>query len=335
MADIYREVINLSIRLTEKYRPKTWDDVVGRDKIIKKIRAVIGREDRWGLTPFLFVGITPGCGKTTIAELIAKQLGLKMHEFNASDERGINFIRNKIKQLSEYMAGIVIFLDEADSLTPEAQNALRRIMEKSKNAVFILTGNYEDRIIDPILSRCSIHRFAPLSKSAIEKRIIHIIRNEKISLGGVTPENRERVKAGINALIDRANGDLRTAIHELEQIIDETGTITPESVATLSDATSLHVMALRYALGGNFEAAKDTIEKAHVEGAYNPRLTFRELYKALESVDDKQIRIRLYSKLGEIEANSKRGSDPIIQVIAFMAYVWTMPHRAKCPLLSA
>lgn len=323
----------MSTRLTEKYRPSNWSEVVGQTDIVNSIKANIKNKDKLGMPHYLFVGPTPGTGKTTIAVLIAKSLGVSFHEFNASDERGIDFIREEIKRLAQYRGERVVFLDEADQLTSPAQNALRRIVEQTEGTVFIFTGNYEDQIIDAMKSRCVIHRFPPLTDQDVESKIVEIIKGEKVKLDADTPEKQQRVRAGIARLVETSNGDLRTAINNLMKIIDDGLNISPESVAILEDATPLHALALKYALEGNFVAAKDTIEKAHVEGKYNSRMTFKELYKALDTVEDKEVRIRLFSKLGEVEQNSKRGSDPIIQIVAFMAYVWLVPHLSKCPVL--
>ncbi len=318
------------MRLVEKYRPQKWDDIVGQEKIIKSIRATLKRN--WGQPHYLFIG-PPGNGKTSVAEVMAKELDYDFHEFNASDERGIDFIRDEIKKLSQFKGARIIFLDESDQLTDAAQHAMRRIMEQTEESVFVLTGNDEYKIIDAIKSRCAIFRFPPLKYEDVEKKLIEIIRGEDIALGADTKEKQDQVRAGLKRLIDRSQGDLRTAINDLEKIIDAGGQITPESVAVLGEAASLHVVALRYALDGNFEAAKDTIEKAHISGRFDSRLTFRELYKALETVEPKEVRIRLYSKLGEVEANAKRGSDPIIQIIAYLAYAWVCPHLTGCPVL--
>ncbi len=318
------------MRLVEKYRPKKWEDIVGQEKVIKSIRATLKRN--WGLPHYLFLG-APGCGKTSVAEVMAKELGLDFHEFNASDARGIDFIREEIKRLSQFKGARIIFLDESDQLTDAAQHAMRRIMEQTEESVFILTGNDEWKIIDAIKSRCAIFRFPPLKHEDVEKKLIEIIRGEGIALDADTEEKQNQVRAGLKRLIERSQGDLRAAINDLEKIVDAGGQITPESVAVLGEASSLHVIALKYALSGNFEAAKDTIEKAHVEGRYDSRLTFKELYKALETIENREWKIRLYSKLGEIEANAKRGSDPIIQIIAFLAYAWVVPHLSQCPVL--
>ena len=320
-------------RLVEKYRPREWSEVVGQEDIVSTIRSNLARKERWGLPHYLFIGPTSGTGKTTIGMLIAKELKIDFHEFNASDERGIDFIRDEIKRLSQYKGMRIVFLDEADNLTADAQQAMRRIMEQTEETIFILTGNEEWKIIDAIKSRCSIFRFPRLSDKDVEKKIVEIIKKESIALGADTPEKQTAVREGLRRLVVKSGGDLRTAINDLEKIVNEHGQITPESVAVLEDATSLHVVALKYALDGNFTAAKAEIEKAHIEGKFDSRNTFRELYKALETIEDEEIKIRLYEKLGTVESNSKRGSDVLIQILAFIAYAWLIPHLSRCPVL--
>jgi len=148
------------MRLTEKYRPKNWDELVGQDEIIKSIREAL--KNPIGIPHFLFVG-PAGVGKTTTAYLIARELKVPIIEFNASDERGIDTIRTKIKQLASIRGKRIILLDEADNMTADAQQALRRIMERTMGTIFILVGNTEYKIIDPIKSRCAIYRFKKLS----------------------------------------------------------------------------------------------------------------------------------------------------------------------------
>jgi len=321
------------MRLTEKYRPHTWEDVLGQPEIINAIRSNIERQSDWGLPHYLFVSPTPGTGKTTVARLIADMTKTPFFEFNASDDRGIDFVRIEVKRLSQFSGKRIIILEEADSLTPEAQHALRRIMEQTNGTTFILTGNHEYKIIDAIRSRCSIHRFKPLDPEIIRSKLIDVIKHENISIDMSNDESRKQVRDAIVLLTENANGDLRTALNNLEKIIDSNLSITPESVLSLQGSTDMHAIALSYAISGNFNACKDTIEKAYIEGGFNPILTFKQLYSAIDNISDQNIRIRLYSKLGDIEANSKLGCDPIIQIISFMAYAWVTPHLTSCPVL--
>ena len=157
----------------EKYRPQTLDEVVGHEAIIERLKSYVERDD---LNHMLFAG-PAGVGKTTSSIAIARELygedwEQQFLELNASDERGIDVVRERVKSFARTSFGgpsyRIIFLDEADALTAEAQAALRRTMEQfSNNVRFILSCNYSSQIIDPIQSRCTVFRFAPLSEEAV------------------------------------------------------------------------------------------------------------------------------------------------------------------------
>ncbi|PIO01478.1 Replication factor C small subunit, partial [Candidatus Pacearchaeota archaeon CG09_land_8_20_14_0_10_30_9] len=167
---------------TEKYRPKNFDEVVGQDGIIKRIKALT---NSLNIPHLLFAG-PAGTGKSTLALIVVKELfGENWREnyleLNASDERGINIVREKVKNFARTkslgnVSFKVIFLDEADALTPEAQQALRRTMENySATCRFILSCNYSSKIIDPIQSRCAIFRFKLLEKKDVDKYLKRIV----------------------------------------------------------------------------------------------------------------------------------------------------------------
>jgi len=159
----------------EKYRPKDFEEVIGLDRRIKSIVD----ED---IPHLLFVG-PPGIGKTTTARIIADKLNAEMIELNASDDRGIDIIRTKIKDFARMKTQNIkiILLDEADGLTSEAQNSLRRVMELYYSSTrFILTANSITKIIDPLKSRCSVFEFHPPKKKDILKRMMFILENEKV-----------------------------------------------------------------------------------------------------------------------------------------------------------
>ncbi|RLF54191.1 MAG: replication factor C small subunit, partial [Thermoplasmata archaeon] len=170
---------------TEKYRPKTLSELVGQKEIIQRLMAIV---ESGNIPHFLFTG-PAGTGKTTSALALARQLFGEdkwrdnFQELNASDERGIQVVRTKIKSFARAapLGGAdfkVIFLDEADSLTADAQAALRRTMERYSNTCrFILSCNYSSRIIPPIQSRCSVMRFAPLKKEDIREYLGRIEKN--------------------------------------------------------------------------------------------------------------------------------------------------------------
>jgi len=320
------------VRLTEKYRPQKWDDVIGQDRVVNALKKIANRG--WSLPHMLFVG-PPGSGKTSVANMLGNVLDLPVLEYNASDDRGIEFIREEVKKQAQYKVEQIIFLDESDQLTSAAQHAMRRIMERTKSAIFILAGNDEWKLIDAIKSRCSVFRFKRIPDELVQQKIVEVIRTENIKIDATTPEEREGVRNAIQLLVKKAQGDLRTALNDLEQIIDEHQTITLESVAVIESSVGLYTLAMRQALAGKFEDAKTTVEKAYVEGHFDPRTSFQEIYEAIPDLTiDREVKIRLFAKLGEVEANSKRGSNPVIQIISFISFVWLVPYLSTCPVLN-
>lgn len=198
----------------EKYRPQQLSDIVGQDEITIRLKQYVNRKSIQNL---LFSG-PAGTGKTTSAICIVKELFgnrwlQNFKELNASDERGINVIRDKVKDYcsTQSLGDIpfkVILLDEADSLTTDAQNALRRIMERYSSACkFILSCNYSNKIIEPIQSRCAMFRFKKISDKDIMKRVLDICRLENI----------EKIEPpALDAICYVSEGDLRKAINILE-----------------------------------------------------------------------------------------------------------------------
>lgn len=208
----------------EKYRPDALEDLVSHKDIISTITKFMD-QDR--LPHLLFYG-PPGTGKTSTILACAKRLfgdrwKSVVLELNASDDRGIDVVREQIINFAStkkiFASGFkMIILDEADSMTQPAQAALRRVMEKyTRNVRFCIICNYVSKIIPAIQSRCTRFRFAPLQRSQIEDRLSHIIQAENVN---VTVDGR-------NALLHLAKGDMRKALNILQStsaaydIVDE------------------------------------------------------------------------------------------------------------------
>lgn len=250
----------------EKYRPHLLDDVVGQDEIIGSIRKLLGNPTEM---PHLLFSGSAGVGKTTTALCIARQV-LGDHyddnllELNASDERGINMVREKVKKFSGF-AGFadipfkIIILDEADEMTADAQTALRRTIEDAaKVCRFILIANNISKIIDPIQSRCAVFKFTTIPKESLISHIKDIATKEKVKIDA----------GGLDTIYDYSEGDLRHAINILQASAAQ-GAITAKSVkaaAGLSKSSDVDDI-FKLAVGGSFAKAREKmIELVRVYG---------------------------------------------------------------------
>ncbi|KAH9489000.1 replication factor C subunit 4 [Bulinus truncatus] len=226
----------------EKYRPKSVEDVAYQDEVIAVLKKSIEGSD---LPNLLFYG-PPGTGKTSSILAASRQLfGPELYrdrvlELNASDERGISVIREKVKKFAQLTAGgtrpdgkpcppfKIIILDEADSMTKDAQSALRRTMEReSKTTRFCLICNYVSRIIEPITSRCAKFRFKMLAENILTSRLQMICKEE-----GVSFED-----SAIDAVLKTSEGDMRKAIMTLQsasRLCGKEGTITKDMIFDIS-----------------------------------------------------------------------------------------------------
>jgi len=193
----------------ESYRPKEFKEIVGQDDIIQAIQTKINN-----LPHLIFEG-KAGTGKTTTAKIIANTINADFMELNSSEERGIDTVRGKIMSFAKHLSFNVsapykiLFLDEMDSMTSEAQLALRPLMEKyAHNVRFIIGCNYLDKIIQPIISRCKIYRFKPIDTKSIIKRLQYIAEKENIYVSMSEKDFEE--------LAERSRGDMRKAINDLQ-----------------------------------------------------------------------------------------------------------------------
>ena len=304
---------------TEKYRPSKFQDVVGQEDIIKKVQALTSSLN---IPHLLFAG-PAGTGKSTLALIIVKELFGEFWkenylELNASDERGINVVREKVKNFARTKSFgdvpfKIIFLDEADALTPEAQQALRRTMENySQTCRFILSCNYSSKIIDPIQSRCAIFRFKLLEKKDIEKIIKKIELNEKLE---IKPESIEMIYEG-------SEGDCRRCINILQSTASISPLIGPELVSTvISTAKPKDILVvLDYAISGDFQKSREKLLDVMLKESISGQDVIKSIQKEIWNLPvEPELKVKLTEKTGEAEFRIVEGSDPFIQLQALLA----------------
>jgi len=303
----------------EKYRPQRFSEVIGQEAIVERVKGFVVSKN---MPHLLFAG-PPGTGKTTLALVIARELygehwRQNFLELNASDERGIDIIRTKVKDFARTkpLGNVpfkIIYLDEADALTREAQQALRRTMELyTATCRFILACNYSSKIIEPIQSRCAVFRFKPLGTDAIKKLISHIAKEE-----GLNVEDD-----AINALIDISQGDSRKIINTLQSSAALSKTITAElvyQVASLARPKDVEAI-LTTALKGSFLEARKKLLTVMLDYGLSGVDMASLFHKALLNLNiDEQARAKLLALLAEAEFRMVEGSDEYLQLEAFLA----------------
>jgi replication factor C small subunit len=313
-----------SLMWVEKYRPKNLDEVVNLKNIVQSLKSFLKKPKT--MPHLLFAGI-PGTGKTTIAMCIARQLfGINWKTFtlelNASDERGINVVRERIKDFSRYnrtafgdIPYAIIILDESDQMTQSAQTALRRIMEtNSSTSRFILICNYSSKIIEPIQSRCAIFRFSRLDGDKVVEHLKYIAKNEKTIL---LPE-------AANLIYEYSEGDLRRAINALQTASAYTKEIVDEKtiLKIIGETSPKQIqLMLNKAIKGEFIQSRNILYKLISEYGLSGKDIIRQLHRELFKVSYLSIseKAQLANLIGEYDFRMTEGANVDIQLSALLA----------------
>lgn len=305
----------------EKYRPSKLEEVIGQKHVVKSLKAYI----KSGSIPHMLFAGPAGVGKTTCAMALAKEFYKdawreNFEELNASDERGLDVVRGRIKNFARTapIGGApfkIIFLDEADALTPDAQAALRRTMERYSNTCrFILSCNYSSKIIEPIQSRCIVFRFSPINEEDMKKFLERIAKNEGLQ---VTEE-------GMKAIIYISNGDMRKAINILQVSASISKKIDADVVYKMASVTRPEAAkkVIETAIKGNFMKAREMIDKMMIEDGLSGEDIIKGLHNAIFDITIPEIKkAKIIDKMGEIEFRIVEGSNDRIQLEALIAYL--------------
>ncbi|SBT81088.1 replication factor C subunit 4, putative [Plasmodium malariae] len=317
----------------EKYRPEYLDDVVGNPFVINTLKSIVVS----GNMPNLLLAGAPGTGKTTsilclASEMLGNQAKKAVLELNASDDRGINVIRDRIKSFAKEIISLppgkhkIIILDEVDSMTTAAQQSLRRIMELySDTTRFALACNQSEKIIDALQSRCAIIRYFKLTDDQVLKRILKICKYENIKY----------TDDGLETLTFIADGDLRKAVNCLQSTYAGLEIINKENVLNICDIPSPERIEnlLKYCINCEWKKAHDIAYDMIKEGhtPFDVALTSSNVLRRYD-LGSEAVQIE-FLKIGAMACNTMAsGLASVIQLDKLLAdwCIAAKTFRTKC-----
>jgi len=313
----------------EKYRPRALKDVVGNQETVSRLEVIAEN----GNLPNIIIAGPPGTGKTTSILALARQMLGSAYkdavlELNASDQRGIDVVRNKIKSFAQKKVTLpvgchkLVLLDEADSMTSGAQQAMRRTMELySRTTRFALACNISSKIIEPIQSRCAILRFSRLSEKQILERLLFVCRAESL------PYTNE----GLEALIFTSEGDMRNALNNMQATNAGFGSITDTNVFKVCDMP--HPTIVKRVISGcvaaDIDASCDAIGELYATGysAFDIIGTIFKVTKFFEMHED--LKMDFFREIGTTHMRIADGVGSLLQLQGLCARMCTVANSRK------
>mmetsp|Transcript_72488 Transcript_72488/g.136925 ORF Transcript_72488/g.136925 Transcript_72488/m.136925 type:complete len:318 (-) Transcript_72488:72-1025(-) len=302
----------------EKYRPKKFEDVVGNRGAVEILKTHAAE----GTFPHLLLSGPPGCGKTTVVHCLAREhLGEYYDsaciELNASDDRGIDVVREKIKGFAQQKISLpegklkVIILDEADSMTGAAQQAMRRTMEIfSTTTRFALACNISSKIIEPIQSRCAILRFGRIDDKDLINRLKYVLDKESAPYDD----------SGLEALVFSAEGDMRNILNGAQSTYNAFGTITHEHVFRMNDQPQPKQIrkSLEACLRQDWEAAFKPVHDIFKQGYSTTDIisTFARVVKTYDAPE--HIKLEWLKEVGLTHMRVNSGAHGLLQLDALV-----------------
>jgi replication factor C small subunit len=303
----------------EKYRPKALSEIVDQKEIVERLDSFVKARN----VPHCIFAGPPGTGKTTAALCLAHDLygeGFREHlmELNASDERGIKIVRETVKTFARVRAigeipFKILILDEADNMTGDAQQALRRTMERfTETCRFILIANYSGKIIEPIQSRCAPFRFTYLPRKEHDEYLMRIVKAESVKIG----------KDGSDAIFDVCAGDLRRAVNSLQAAASLGKPILADTVySVVGRASPADVQEMvKLAMGGDFIKAREKLREMILKYGVAGSDIIKQVHSEIFRLDIPEAwKVRLADAVGEVDFRLVEGADEEVQLSALLA----------------